>query len=96
MNLYSFTQNIAMLPLILVVSKNLPHFVKVSRLSIKIWNIYENMPLCSKHRVVAPCLNCLEKLTPLCDGFKAIHQELIKILMKMCSSVWKYAILFKT
>ena len=27
------------------------------------------------------CFACLEKLTPLCEGFKVVHQELIKILM---------------
>ena len=32
-----------------------------------------------------PCYNHLEKLTLLHEGLKAIHQELTKILIKMCS-----------
>ena len=36
-----------------------------------------------KHRVVASHCNYLKKLTLLCEGFKAICQELIKILMKV-------------
>ena len=37
------------------------------------WDIDENVLFCSKHRVVTPCCNRVEKLTLLCECLETIH-----------------------
>ena len=39
------------------------------------------MQFCSKHRVVTPCIDRLEKLTLLCEGLETIREELTKMYM---------------
>ena len=46
------------------------------------------MKMCSFSQnvgVVTPHFDCLEKLTLVCEGFVQIHQEITKMLTKMCS-----------
>ena len=48
-------------------------------------DIDRNMQFYSKHGVVTPYSNCLEKLTLLCEGFVQIRREFTEILTETCS-----------
>ena len=72
--MYSFSQNIGLLLLIVIVSKNstlLCEGLGDNALRID-WDIDENVQFCLKYRVATPCCNRLKKLTLLCEGLKAI------------------------
>ena len=63
-----------LLPLIAIVSKNNPTLWSFEPIQLRTdWDIDENVQFYSKHGVVTPHCDRLEKLTLLCEGFEPIH-----------------------
>ena len=75
MKMCSFTRNMGLLPLIAIISEKLnPTLWRFGANPLRIdWDIDENVQFYSKHGVVTPHCDRLEKLTLLCEGLEPIH-----------------------
>ena len=74
MKMCSFTQNMGLLPLIAIILKINSTLWRFRANPLRIhWDIDENVQFYSKHGVVTPHCDHLEKLTLLCEGIKPIR-----------------------
>ena len=47
--------------------------MQIKKTQVSYLDINEDVQFCLKQRVFASCFHHLKKLTPLCEGFKAMH-----------------------
>ena len=91
MKICSFAQNTRLLLLVLIISKNQPHFVTVSSQSIEIL-----MTMCGLVKTWGcyPLFWLSRKITTLCEGLNPICEKLIKILIKNVRGHRRYSVYF--
>ena len=82
----SFSQDMGLLPLILIISRSYPYFVKVSCKSVENWLRYwPKRSVLVETWGCCPSFRSSRKVNPLREGFVQIHRELTEILTKTFS-----------